>query len=832
MWLATAALAGAALVAAAAWCRHWWRRGLPQVQGQLRMPGLKTPVQVLRDRWGVPHIYAENEEDLVFAQGVVHVQDRLWQMEVFRRLGHGRLSEVFGEAALPLDIRVRTLEFTEGAERDWQALDDVTRRLLERYAAGVNTMLARTIRRLPPEFSLLGYTPEPWQPIDTLVWAKVMSWGLSVNWISEVLHTVLAAKLGAEKAAELLDEYPHEHPLVMNEQTVRQFIQELEEELRLPESIADWPALGALSNAWVVHGQRSASGAPLLAGDPHLSVQMPSLWYECHLDCPQWQVIGAGIAGAPGVVIGHNAEIAWSMTAALPDTQDLYWERLRHNGQWEVEYNGQWEAVRIRQAHIRVRGQKQPALVDVIRTRHGPVINALLPGLSATGDPSWPQTRTLFASLALRHTGDEPSRIAQAILRLNRACNWQEFREALRDWTSPPQCFVYADRAGNIGFQMAGLVPIRRRGWGQVPKPGWIDDYEWSGWIPFEELPYEFNPNRGWIVLANHAIAGHEYPYYLTREPLNGYRAHRIVELLQSQREHDLASFRKIQLDQHCEAARPFCELVHDLREALLSHEVVRPFGQLAEEALQTLLTWDHKLDAASRGGAVYEVFLHFVCQRLFHPWLGEWTPFFLGQGFHPVLNPAALPYLDRSALVAVRLLRGVDKRHWWRDEEGRNCDRTDILAWALADALTYLRKRLGRRVQYWHWGRLHRVEFRHPLGIWRLFRWLFNRGPYPYGGDVNTVWQASFTPNWLTGTPQGFTASYRQLFDLADWDKALAVHTTGQCGHPASRHYDDFIPLWLRGEYHPLLWSRDKIEQHLEGYLLLEPQTRAEEEA
>jgi penicillin amidase len=269
--------------------------------------------------------------------------------------------------------------------------------------------------------------------------------------------------------------------------------------------------------------------------------------------------------------------------------------------------------------------------------------------------------------------------------------------------------------------------------------------------------------------------------------------------------------------------------LVREEYQAILAHPRVQQFGQLAQQALDALLKSDFTLDAMTVGGTVYEVFLHHVADRLFRPWLGEWTPFFLGQGVHPVLNPAALPFLDHSPLVAVRLLRGREFRHWWRDEQNRPCARVDILASALSDTLRYLKWRLGGRVERWQWGRLHQVEFSHVLGQRQVLRWLFNRGPYPYGGDINTVWQASFTPNWLQGKPQGFTASYRQLFDLADWDRALAIHTTGQCGHPASRHYDDFIPLWLQGEYHPLLWSREKIEQHLEGRLLLEPK-RAQE--
>lgn len=827
-WLIATLLAS---VAGGLWLgwRAWWRRGLPQLNGRIVMPGLGSAVEIVRDRWGVPHIFASNEEDLVFAQGAVHAQDRLWQMEVFRRLGHGRLSELFGEAALPLDTRVRLLGWSGSAERDWQALDKQTRQLLECYSAGVNAMLLRMAKRLPPEFRLLHHTPEPWQPTDTLVWSKVMSWGLSVNWISEVLHMVLVARLGPGRAAELLDEYPPEHPLVLAEQSVRQFVQELEEELRLPQQLPGWPSLASLSNAWVVHGRLSESGFPLLAGDPHLSVQMPSLWYECHLCCPQWQVIGASIAGAPGIIIGHNADIAWSVTAALPDTQDLYWERIRQNGRMEVEYCGRWERVQVRQEPIYVRGWSRPAWVDVMQTRHGPIINPLIPSPPPGSGMSQPEVRTLFQPLALRHTGDEPNFIARAILKLNRAGNWQEFREALRDWTSPPQCFVYADRAGNIGVQMVGLVPIRRRGFGQIPKPGWTDEYEWQGWIPFEELPCEYNPQRGWVVLANHAIVGKEYPYFLTREPLNGLRAKRIVELLQAQPRHSLDSFRRIQLDQRCEAAEQFCELIRQQQQAISAHARVLHHGQLAQPALQALLAWDFLLDATSVGGTIYEVWLHHVGERLFRPWLGEWTPFFLGLGFDPVLNPAALPFLDRSPLVAVRLLSSSAADEWCRDESGRPCTAGELLAQAFADTLDYLREKLGRDVRRWQWGRLHRVEFRHVLGQNKLLGWVFNRGPYAYGGDVNTVWQASFTPNWLTGTAQGFTVSYRQLFDLADWDRALAIHTTGQCGHPASRHYDDFIPLWLNGEYHPLLWSRQKIEEFQKHRLVLEPASREE---
>jgi len=794
-----------------------WRRPLPQTSGAISLLGLRQSVEVIRDRCGVPHLYAQSEEDVYFAQGFVHAQDRLWQMELFRRIGHGRLSELFGEQTFSLDAKIRTLGFGQAAERDWQALDADTQRIVESYAAGVNACIAQG--RLPLEFTLLRLRPEPWRPIDSLVWAKVMTWGLSTNWLSELLQAALVARLGPEKAAVLCDDYRRENPLVLAQQTPRSFLSELSDAFQALHRTLPIPALGGASNSWVVNGSRTTTGLPLLANDPHLSYQMPSIWYENHLACPALEVTGVSIAGSPGVVIGHNREIAWGMTAPLADVQDVFVEKPLAGDPSRYEYQGQAEAFVIRKEQIRVKGERRLREIEVRWSRHGPIINGFTPWTTKPGVPP----------LALRYVGNEPSTLIRGALRLARAANWHEFSEALRDWTMPAQNFVYADRAGNIGYRLAGKIPIRSKGIGQVPVPGWTGEYEWTGWVPHDELPASYNPPRGCLVAANNQMTGREYPHYLTREPMNGYRARRIEELLAAKERFGRADFEAMLMDQTSLPARDFCAFLLDRAEAIASQPVMAGRGRLLHQALEQLRGWDGVLSADSLAAAIYEVAQCFVMRRLFTPSLGPLTDAYLGHGFDPILNLTALPYLDRTPLVALRLLR-EDAAAWCLDEAGRPIDRDALLAAALVEAFDFLTARLGSDVSRWRWGQLHQARFSHPLGRQKPLHLIFDRGPYPLGGDANTVWQASFLPSWPNEPANGYTASWRQVMDLSDWDNCVGVHTTGQSGHPASRHYADFIPLWLQGKYHPMWWSRAKVEEHAEARLLLTPAAKQEQ--
>ena len=408
--------------------------------------------------------------------------------------------------------------------------------------------------------------------------------------------------------------------------------------------------------------------------------------------------------------------------------------------------------------------------------------------------------------VALRWVASEPGNTVRAALGINRAANWSAFCDALRHWVMPSQNVVYADSAGNIGYYMPGLVPIRKRGVGAAPVPGWTGEHEWEGWIPFEELPHAFNPAQHFIATANNQIAGQEYSHFLTSETMNGYRARRIVDLLTEKEKLSADDFARIQTDLYCAPAKPFCELL----------VAITPKSERAKRALTIIKAWDYYLTKDTIAGALFKLSEYFAMRQIFDIWLGELTPHFIGVGVHPLLAPLSA-YHDRSLVTLQRVLLN-NERDWFK---GRT--REEILASALEDAIAYLRQAVGDDVSQWTWGRIHQVSFNHALGAQKPLDKLFNRGPYPYGGDTNTVWQAAYAPQLPINT-NGGSASWRQIIDVGDWDASRAIHTTGQSGQPASPHYADMIPLWLNGQYHPMLWSRAQVEAQAEARLVLRP--------
>ncbi len=792
----------AVAVAALFWL---YRRPLPQLEGRVVLPGLKAPVEVIRDRWGVPHLYASHVDDVLFAQGFVHAQDRLWQMDLNRRVGHGRLSEAFGSLAFDTDRLLRILGFSRSAHETLAATDGETLAALECYARGVNAFIAANPGRCGLEFTLLGIKPEPWKPVDSLVWTKMMAWGLSTNWDTELINAALVAKLGPERAAKLHAEYPAGNPIVIPEQTLGPLAERVLEQLRSASSLPGLSGLFGLSNNWVVDGHKSTTGKPLLANDPHLALQMPSIWYENHLVSPESEVTGVSLPGVPGVVIGHNREVAWGFTAALPDTQDLFVEKRNPANPLEFEFDGKWEAARVVREEVRVKGERAPRIVEVIITRHGPLIDQLPPLADRKQAP--PEY-----AVSLRWSGHDVGQTHRAALKMDRAKTSEEFIAALADWSGPSMNVLWADRAGNIGYHLTGQIPIRKSGVGAAPVPGWNDDFGWSRYIPHDELPQCQNPAQHFLASANNRIVGDEYPHFLGAETMNGFRARRIVELLQKKDKLDADDFARMHIDQYCAPAKPFCDLLLSLKLELGIQPAL--LGLHSGNAFRELEKWNHHLSADSVAGSIYQVTQHFALRRLFRPHLGDLTEPFLGVGFHPVIAPITLGFMDRSFLIGQRILIENDKE--WLGEQTRE----QLLAESLADALRWL----GSQGSDWSWGHIHSAGFHHPLGAKKPLDKLFNRGPFPYGGDTNTVWQAAFVPRLPISPAGGFTASWRMIVDLADWDASRAVHTTGQSGHPASPHYDDMIWMWLRGQYHPMLWAREKVDAHAAHRLTLSP--------
>ncbi len=496
----------------------WLRQSLPQIDGEIAVAGLEAPVSVVRDEWAIPQIEAASLRDAIFAEGFVHAQDRFWQMEFQRRLGAGRLAEILGAAALPTDRFMRTLGFYRLAEASLQHLNERTRALLEAYALGVNAWLATRNGPLPPEFLILRHSAiEPWSPADSLVWLRLMALDLSVNYGEELQRAGLAKRLSDEQLADIWPDYPDGAPV-----TLVALARALPFRA-LADALPPAPPPGQGSNAWVVAGSRTASGAPLLANDPHLGLQAPGVWYLVHLQTPELELTGASLPGVPGIVLGHNGSVAWGFTNTGPDTQDLFVERTdpADPGRYLTPDGSQPFATR--EEVIRVK-DGAPVALTVRATRHGPVISDRLPdqGLFEPGHV----VALAWAALA------EDDRTMQALLELNRARDWASFVGAAEHVLAPMQNIFYADTAGHIGLIAPGRVPIRRQGDGRWPVPGWSGEYDWQGWIPFAALPRALDPADGLLFNANNRLVPEDYPYLLAADWEPPYRARRLAALL------------------------------------------------------------------------------------------------------------------------------------------------------------------------------------------------------------------------------------------------------------------------------------------------------------
>jgi penicillin amidase len=781
---------------------HVVRRPWPQVDGTMSAEGLEEDVSVVRDEWGVPHIYAATSHDLFFAQGFVHAQDRFWQMEFSRRAGSGRLSEVLGEAALESDRFIRTVGWHRTAARELELLDQASMAALEAYAEGVNAYIASKGRDAALELAVLRLTGaridvQPWTPLDTLCWAKVMSWELGGNMQSELLRAHIAAVLGTRAVEEIAPPYPEGHPIIVQEALSEATIRAVPEAAFSAQAFGQGEGRG--SNGWVVAGSLSETGMPILANDPHLGIQMPSIWYEIGLHCDPvgegcpFNVAGASFAGAPGVIVGHNDHVAWGVTNLGPDVQDLFVEKVNPADPNQYEYRGQWLEMEIVREEIQVAGRDEPEVVLARITRHGPIINDVIGGTEDEWALGW-------QPLALSWTALQPGSLIRSVLALDQAEDWSGFRDALSHWDVPSQNFVYADVQGNIGYQAPGRIPIRASGDGSTPAPGWTGEYEWVGYIPFDQLPYSYNPPQGYIVTANNRVVGPEYSYTITTDWAPGYRARRIVELIEAQTALSAADMEAIQLD---------CSPIY--AERVLPHLTeLSSDDETIQRALELLGSWDGRASRDSAGAALFEAFRLNLVDQTFGDEMGD------------QLAARAAP----TAMVALVDLLAEPDSHWFDDVTTPEVEgQEQTLVRALEEAVAELSEILGDDMNDWRWGNLHAAEFRHQClgecGI-GLVESVFNRGPFEVDGTIATVNNTGYSPS----DPYAVVVlpSYRQVIDLSDLTRSVSMHTTGQSGHPFHEHYDDMIDPWRNGDYHAMLWDRADVEQAGEHVLHLSP--------
>jgi penicillin G amidase len=815
-WLALPVAIAAGAIGVTVAARRIMRRPVPKPTGRALVDGLHAPVEIIRDEWGVPHVYATHEADLFFAQGFVHAQDRLFQMDLNRRIGLGRLAEITGPLGVPFDKFARYLGWPRAAAVQVAGGDESTHAVIDAYSAGVNAFIAT--QPLPAEFKVLAYRPEPWDALATSAWGTVLAWGLSCNWETELLRAWLLDELGPERALAMTPVYrPGYVTTLPDEQVGRRLAEGL---LRAFQETVTHGSIGTPlfgqgigSNNWVVAGSRTANGRPHLANDPHLPPVFPTIWYANHLSGGDYHVTGFTLPGVPGVIIGHNEHCAWGVTNAFPDVQDIYIERFDPDDPARYQVDGNWETAEVREETIKVRGLKN-IILKTRTTRHGPVFSDMLTGEHSDLSYSW----TLF----------QAGSHIQSVLATNRATDWATFREGLRHWSFPSQNVVYADTQGIIAYMMPGLVPRRRQGDGLSPVPGWKRDFEWDGFIPFDELPCYVNPPEGYLATANNCMAGDSYPYLLTGEWLPDYRVCRIRELLGQKDKLTLGDHRRIQNDSVSSIAERF------LAVALPTVGEAPVVDFELQDALRHLSDWDYSMTVDSIPASLYFGWLVKFTRAAVAQAVGEERAATLLAKGEQIGFPF-MPFYEIGYELALRWLEASATHRGNDHPVGDNNpavngalpdwigDVRPLLLPALRRTLDVLQKEFGRDPLQWAWGSLHRIEFEHEMtrlpGIGRLWKPV----SIPAPGDGYTINQSDLTPHFPPG-PSNIIASCRLIIDVGAWDECLAALPGGQSGHPSSPHYQDRIAEWRAGRYFPLLFSREKIEAAAQGTWDLEP--------
>jgi penicillin G amidase len=786
VWTFTVVLVAAAAVV-------WWfvYRPLPQLDGTLSLPGLQKEVSVERDNWGVPHIRAASLEDAVEAQGYVMAQDRLWQMDLLRRAARGQLSEIVGPLALKSDKQFRTFGFSRVADREVAAMDKDSRALMEAYARGVNRFIEQHRDSLPLEFSLLKYKPQPWKPSDSLVIAGYMYQTLTDTWERELDRAKVEARVGGERSKDLFSEdAPMDHfvigdPNVPNDgsksshddsddddddevqgDTALKASVSGADETPTPEGFVDLtsalaPSIvgyveetqseirqGLGSNNWVVSGAHTATGEPLLANDTHLELSLPSIWYEIHLTAPGFNAKGFTLPGAPLIVIGHNDRIAWGFTNNGADVQDLYIEMFNPAEPDEYRVNGAWAKAQIYDEVIHVKGQADEHW-NVTVTRHGPVVQR-------EGDKVY----------ALRWTALEPGGLSNTYNWLSEARNWHEFREIMKRVWGPAQNAVYADVDGNIGYVMAARVPIRKRGHGEVPVPGDTDEYEWTGYIPFDQLPKALNPESGLIVTANARVVGPNYKPYLTDRWEEPYRTARIYDLLHDKTDLRPIDMLKVETDTF---SCPELFLADQLSTAAKS---VQPKDSRARRLVESAKDWNGMADADSPLVSFLVAARRAALQMILEPYLGKDTNL----------------YEWRSTTFLQKVL--TDRPAKWLPQAYKSYD--ELLAAAADRAVATLADQTrSERVQDWQWRYLDPLAMLHPIGRDGPLKWFLSITGKAQSGTGYSVRAAT--------TRHG--PSMRFIANLANWDDSIMLIPAGESGQPGSGHYTDQFSYWYEGK-------------------------------
>ncbi|MCX4973742.1 penicillin acylase family protein [Streptomyces sp. NBC_00620] len=871
------------------WTVSTVRASFPQTTGEIKLDGLSGPVDVKRDSYGIPQIYASSDEDLFMAQGFVQAQDRFYEMDVRRHMTSGRLSEMFGSGTVDDDEFLRTLGWDRVAKEEYDTkLSDSTKKYLQAYAKGVNAYLkGKDGKDISLEYAALGfendYKPQEWTPVDSVAWLKAMAWDLRGNMDDEIDRSLMTSRLGPQQIADLYPEYPYSRNQTIVQEgeydsATQSYVQGgsstttdsagtglagdttapagLESQLSgLYDVLDDLPTAvgvngnGIGSNSWVVDGDHTITGEPLLANDPHLSPSLPSVWYQMGLHCTtvsatcQYDVSGYTFAGMPGVIIGHNQDIAWGMTNSGVDVTDLYLEKLTGDG---YQVDGKVKPFTTRKETIKVAGGDSKTIV-VRETDNGPLVSdrndeLVKVGEKATVDSAAPDRGDGYG-ISLRWTALDPGNSMDAVFELDKASNWTEFRNASASFDVPSQNLIYADTKGNIGYQLPGKIPTRGKGDGSLPAPGWDSKYNWTGYIKQAELPYEYNPDRGYIVTANQAVVDKDkYPYTLTTDWGYGTRSQRITDLIESKIKDggkiSTEDMRQMQLDNSSEIAKL-------LVPKLLKIDVDDPDVREAQKLLEG---WDYTQDADSAAAAYFNSVWRNILKLAF----GNKLPKELrveGQCLNvaPVdtTGPAdedqtvrecgqraadkAQPDGGDRWFEVVRNIIDDEDSDWWKSPKTRLDKATDtrdeLFGRALKDARWELTAKLGKDIDTWNWGRLHRLFLKNQtLGTEgpAYLQYMLNRGPWKLSGGEATVNATGW--NAAGGYGVVWVPSMRMVVNLGDLDKSKWINLTGASGHAYSAHYTDQTDIWAEGQLLDWSFSKEAVEKGTSDTLVLKP--------
>ncbi|MBY8990989.1 MAG: penicillin acylase family protein [Candidatus Lokiarchaeota archaeon] len=738
------------------------KNAFPQVSGTETIKGIEDEVEILWDKWGVPHIYARSMEDAYFTQGYIHASHRLWQLETFRRFTSGTLSEIIGAAMVDQDKHYRIIGLHRIAKKCVANLrkdpNNETLRSLKSYVAGVNAGIEKASTNLPVEFAVLNIKPEKWSLEDSLKIMSYIEWGLGGwSYTLELLRENLITKLGVEMADKIIPLYSGANV-----------------------------DIGKGSNGWVVSPNKSESGAVLFANDPHLPLMLPAIWILMHLSCPELNTIGSSFPGVPSVVLGHNEKIAWGATTVTSDNVDLFKLELNPENENQYKYNGEWIDFEVMDEPIAIQNRDQPIDFKVKISKFGPVMEYIEL-----------QREVIKISLpdkyALHWTSYDVNLddTIEGFRTINSASNWSEFRKALSKMTVTPQNFIYGDIEGNIGHQHGGKLPLRKYGDGATVTPGTDEKFNWSGLVPFEKMFSIFNPEHGFVYTANYNEDKAPNGVFIAQDRAKPYRQMRIKSLLQSKEVFTIQDFINYQLDL-------FTMEAEELLPKMLKYVKVKANTEVQKEIIELLENWDYFLTKNSVAGIVYKIWYQEILRAILIPLIGI-------ELFEV--------YLTSNPFEIERLFKLFEEKD----------ELEDTLFRAFENTIKFLTEKFSSDFTKWKWGDIHKVVLTHPFSQVNEEAKMLNIGPFKIGGDGNTLWNGSYDPTDEYKVIVG--PSYRQIHDLSDWDKSIGVIPGGQAGLPFHKHYNDLMKLWVKGKYIPLLFTRKAISENLEGTFKLIPQ-------